>query len=569
MTQVGPLLALAALVGATAADCGGAAAPPRLGNLPLGPHTSDAYDISSAPAARRNCDGNLHCAAISYRNDSEGVVFHTHAFVPGLVDGRNNSTGMGEEEEDVMWDTYLSAKEFVFHPGRMIVAPEDVLKFEADSSLSLAEAQEYCSRHDECVGFTFPTRHARLRGFANITFARSLTAMEDDSEEQDEWRTFVANDLAKSPRIPDATALPFVEQFDERPWRNCCARAPRDEATRAPLTLPSLSEVQSVDSLPRVPCDILQAEFQARYEHTRTPVMLVGCDARWPAKQRWDRRALLDRFDNDTAWRSTRHGGDSLDENSWGEIADDIANGSSTLDHEAGKLIEEDYETPSQFRGSDLYPSEYPNEYGSRRWWCVGTKGTGTKPHMDPLRTDAWNTVVSGHKWWILYPPSVEKEDAVVCDEDCSVEDPTPLDWYASVATHALRTAVDGDGATPVHVLQKPGETIYVPNGFRDEHGRHRGDYGELRLLWKEQLEDGNAWFWQHMYYTVLNAERRREVREGEFWPPEEWWGVQDDEEEEDPDEVEKEVLAAKDVASLREEEESLHKLLRIYEKDF
>jgi len=64
----------------------------RLGNLPRGAFTSDSYTIDSARAAKRNCDDNLHCAAISYRRiaDADGddglTFFHTHSFVPELLD---------------------------------------------------------------------------------------------------------------------------------------------------------------------------------------------------------------------------------------------------------------------------------------------------------------------------------------------------------------------------------------------------------------------------------------------------------------------------------------------------
>lgn len=32
--------------------------------------------------------------------------------------------------------------------------------------------------------------------------------------------------------------------------------------------------------------------------------------------------------------------------------------------------------------------------------------------HIDPLGTSAWNTVVSGRKLWVLFPPHVDKSVA-------------------------------------------------------------------------------------------------------------------------------------------------------------
>jgi len=49
----------------------------------------------------------------------------------------------------------------------------------------------------------------------------------------------------------------------------------------------------------------------------------------------------------------------------------------------------------------------------------------------------------------------------VACDAECSEAYQNDVDWFASVGMHALRTSF-GD-ASPMHVLQKAGETIYVP----------------------------------------------------------------------------------------------------------
>lgn len=71
----------------------------------------------------------------------------------------------------------------------------------------------------------------------------------------------------------------------------------------------------------------------------------------------------------------------------------------------------------------------------------------------------------TGHKWWVIYPDGVS-DDMVECDPECS-NDPNgeieAIDWFASIGMHARRTSF-GNDATPMHVLQKPGETIYMPS---------------------------------------------------------------------------------------------------------
>ena len=68
------------------------------------------------------------------------------------------------------------------------------------------------------------------------------------------------------------------------------------------------------------------------------------------------------------------------------------------------------------------------------------------------------------------------------------------------------------------------------------------------------------------MYYTILDKEQRREVREGERWPPEDWLG---EEQEEEEGMEEEDDLASHDLPSLEAEKEKLYQILRSYEMDF
>lgn len=41
--------------------------------------------------------------------------------------------------------------------------------------------------------------------------------------------------------------------------------------------------------------------------------------------------------------------------------------------------------------------------------------------HMDPLVTDAYNGLMSGHKWWTYLPKDFyEFMDELSCDKECS-----------------------------------------------------------------------------------------------------------------------------------------------------
>lgn len=61
------------------------------------------------------------------------------------------------------------------------------------------------------------------------------------------------------------------------------------------------------------------------------------------------------------------------------------------------------------------------------RWFLVGPRRSGTSLHIDPLGTSAWNTVVSGRKLWVLFPPHVDKDVAKGKDLIRQGEDDEPV----------------------------------------------------------------------------------------------------------------------------------------------
>jgi uncharacterized RmlC-like cupin family protein len=54
-------------------------------------------------------------------------------------------------------------------------------------------------------------------------------------------------------------------------------------------------------------------------------------------------------------------------------------------------------------------------------------------------------------------------EAMVECDAECSGEYEADMDWFASIGKHARRTTFAGN-SLPMHILQKAGETIYMPD---------------------------------------------------------------------------------------------------------
>ena len=119
----------------------------------------------------------------------------------------------------------------------------------------------------------------------------------------------------------------------------------------------------------------------------------------------------------------------------------------------------------------------------------MGSKRTGSYPHVDPRSTSAWNWLLHGNKRWCLFPPTVDPRDigVVVVSSGAAEgegEEEKEKDggeggggvaeevaangaafWWA---THYPRLRAAGVGAAlgMVECLQAPGEVIYVPQGW-------------------------------------------------------------------------------------------------------
>lgn len=155
--------------------------------------------------------------------------------------------------------------------------------------------------------------------------------------------------------------------------------------------LPNIEQARSLDTtLERVSCEISREEFAARFEETRTPVILTGCADEWPAKRNWQSLPhLMKHLPAESKWKVTF---DPLQDKwkvaSWSSIREAYESGEffyifdQLRDPTAKQAITRDYEEPPQFRNVDLYKDfkDFPPRYGPRRWfgkcsikirWCA------------------------------------------------------------------------------------------------------------------------------------------------------------------------------------------------------
>jgi len=461
-------------------------------------------------------------------------------------------------------DVYVSHKEWLIMRGSVTVPARDfksaVLKTE--THITIEEAREYCHGHPTCVAFSFPLQTKFHRGMTplvdEVVFVNQISGFDfgpasyvqeyefdekqlDKDPNQVEWFTHVIHDREKlTGRVKKHINIDDAKwrEFSTTPYRPCC---------QAAYELPTIEQVQELDTLQRIPCNISRHEFYENFEKTRTPVMLVGCDKEWPAHEKWkDVPTLLRRFNNASKWDVPR-------EMTWAEFQEYYLK--SVKEEKAGfrvfsqlkpgyssAEIHKDYSVPQPFQGADIYSMlpnyesrTFPQGYGPMHWFIMGSFGTGTGPHIDPHTTDAWNTLVHGHKWWIIYPkrPRVITESETSCYVPCSdhhvrgsINGGTEKSWYSSVGRHVHKMYY-GHDETAIQVLQSPGETIYLPFGMvhavlnMDDTiavTQNYGAPGNFEEVWHEVLSIGDDVDWKHLYYKRFDRETRKRVREI-VWP--------------------------------------------------
>uniref|UniRef100_A0A6T0TPY8 JmjC domain-containing protein n=1 Tax=Alexandrium monilatum TaxID=311494 RepID=A0A6T0TPY8_9DINO len=212
----------------------------------------------------------------------------------------------------------------------------------------------------------------------------------------------------------------------------------------------------------------LSAEaFVQRFEKQSCPVLLRGCVEAWPAMRAWSRDALLERVGDvpftvgpcDMPLREFyAYAGRNVDDAPLFVFDKHFA-------RRAPELLQ-DYEVPQVFRDRDLF-----NLLGDTRpdfrWLLIGNRRSGSKWHVDPNKTSAWNAVVKGRKRWLLLPPGCPPPGVHPSRDGAVVTQPVSLiEWFFNFYSE-LRKVADGN---PAWDLKEgtcgPGDAVYIPCGW-------------------------------------------------------------------------------------------------------
>ena len=223
--------------------------------------------------------------------------------------------------------------------------------------------------------------------------------------------------------------------------------------------------------------DLSAEEFREKW--TTTPFILTEPVKNWPLYSNWSLETLLSRY-GETVFRAEavdwkfrtyvdymRNNSDEkplylFDRDFVSKMGIKVGGGTVAGGEEEEEAEPSAYWPPTCF-GEDLF-SLLGSERPDRRWLIIGPERSGSIFHKDPNATSAWNAVIRGSKYWIMFPSTsrLSTPPGVFISSDQS-EVTCPLsiaEWLLCFHAEARRTPGCLEG------ICHEGEVLYVPSGW-------------------------------------------------------------------------------------------------------
>ena len=269
------------------------------------------------------------------------------------------------------------------------------------------------------------------------------------------WRSTYLNLPSSGVCILDCSSL--YSDALHRPFH--CAHVPIE---------PYVADIPAKNQIARLP-NLSQEEFQEKW--TDTPFILTEPVKEWPIYQTWTVDSLLSNY-GDVVFRAESvdwpfrtyvdYMKSNMDERPL-YLFDRAFVSKMGLQTDRTKESSEAAYWPPPCFGEDFF-SVLGDDRPDRQWLIVGPERSGSSFHKDPNATSAWNAVVRGSKYWIMFPSSTKlppPPGVFVSEDQSEVTSPLSIaEWLLGFHAEARRTPGCIEGVC------EAGEILHVPSGW-------------------------------------------------------------------------------------------------------
>ncbi|CZS94347.1 related to phosphatidylserine-specific receptor [Rhynchosporium agropyri] len=242
--------------------------------------------------------------------------------------------------------------------------------------------------------------------------------------------------------------------------------------------LPYTTSIPSRNAIPRL-ANLTPSEFSSQW--SCKPFILTEPVKSWPVYQNWNTCTLLEKY-GDVKFRAEAvdwtlstyvdYMNNSTDEsplylfdrNFFDKMSlNTTSTSTSTSSHTTNKATittqEPAYVTPTCF-GEDLF-SVLGSLRPAHQWLILGPSRSGSTYHKDPNSTSAWNAVLTGSKYWIMFPSITPPPGVFVSADESEVTSPLSIaEWLLEFHAEARKTPGCIEG------ICFAGEILHVPSGW-------------------------------------------------------------------------------------------------------
>ncbi|KAI9745286.1 MAG: hypothetical protein M1818_001566 [Claussenomyces sp. TS43310] len=230
--------------------------------------------------------------------------------------------------------------------------------------------------------------------------------------------------------------------------------------------VPYTTNIPTRNAIPRLG-DLSPTEFSALWSDR--PFILTAPVREWPVYKEWDTSAMLRQF-GEIEFRQ-----ESVD---W-PLKTYVEYMENNTDESPLYLFDRDFvEKMRLLVGKEEGNASYwiPNCFGEdlfsvlgthrpdSRWLIVGPARSGSTFHKDPNATSAWNAVLRGSKYWIMFPTTADSPPppgVYVSEDQSEVTSPLSIaEWLIGFHAEARRTPGCLEG------ICYEGEVLHVPSGW-------------------------------------------------------------------------------------------------------